>query len=162
MFMKMTALRPLTVFAFLLSFSAVVSAHGDEKHNEESQYFSGTDSDAATLVLKFHKALETGNGDLAASLLADDVLIFEGKGVERSAQEYASHHMLSDMKYLSQMQIEIIEHHVKENGTHAISLSRSLVKGQYKGKEVNHIGNETIGLEKLNDDWKITHIHWSN
>ena len=162
MVMKMTALRPLTVFAFLLSFSAVVSAHGDEKHNEESQYFSGTDSDAATLVLKFHKALETGNGDLAASLLADDVLIFEGKGVERSAQEYASHHMLSDMKYLSQMQIELIEHHVKENGTYAISLSRSLVKGQYKGKEVNHIGNETIGLEKLNDDWKITHIHWSN
>ena len=92
----------------------------------------------------------------------DDVLILEGKGVERSAQEYASHHMLSDMKYLKAMTIESIEHHVTQFDVVAISISRSSVKGTYKDKNIDRIGNETIALKKHDDKWKITHIHWSN
>jgi hypothetical protein len=44
----------------------------------------------------------------------------------------------------------------------AISIARSSVTGTYKDKNVDRIGNETITLMKLNDTWKITHIHWSN
>jgi ketosteroid isomerase-like protein len=44
----------------------------------------------------------------------------------------------------------------------AISIARSSVKGTYKDKNVDRIGNETITLMKSNDTWKITHIHWSN
>lgn len=129
---------------------------------KQNRRCSGLETPAGKTVLAFHKALETGDAQTAQSLLADNVLILEGKGVERSAQEYASHHMLSDMKYLKAMTIESIEHHVTQYNAIAMSISRSSVKGIYKDKTVDRIGNETITLEKKNDKWKITHIHWSN
>ena len=63
--------------------------------------FSGLDTPAAKIVIAFHHALNTGDKITAKSLLADDVTIYEGGGVERSADEYAQHHMNSDMEYLS-------------------------------------------------------------
>ncbi len=154
--------KVLILFISLL-YSTVVLSHGPTvKEKSDTALFSGLETSAGKAVLAFQTALETGDAKTARSLLADDVLIFEGKGVERSAEEYASHHMISDMRYLHAMTIVSIEHHVKEHGALAISNSRSRVKGTYKNQEINRIGNETIILERLDGDWKITHIHWSN
>ncbi|RWU11338.1 nuclear transport factor 2 family protein [Pseudidiomarina gelatinasegens] len=107
-------------------------------------------------------ALQTGDKELARAQLASDVMIYEGGRVERSADEYAHHHMLSDMKYLAAMKSETLEHQVTILGNTAISASRSHTKGTYKGKERNYQGMETMVLEKQNGKWKIKHIHWSH
>jgi ketosteroid isomerase-like protein len=152
----------LTMFALIL-LSGVVFSHGNKTDkNAKQTMFSGLETPAGKTVLAFHNALEAGDAQTVQSLLADNVLILEGKGFERSAQEYAGHHMLSDMKFLKAMTIESIEHHVTQYDAVAMSISRSSVKGIYKDKSVDRIGNETITLEKKDDKWKITHIHWSN
>jgi ketosteroid isomerase-like protein len=129
---------------------------------KEHSLFIGIKSPAGKVVSQFHHALKVGDKVVARRLLADDVLIFEGGGVERSADEYAHHHMLSDMKYLAAIKSKLIEHNVKTIGNSAISMSRSKSTGTYKGKTINYIGMETMVLEKQQGEWKIIRIHWSN
>ena len=90
------------------------------------------------------------------------MIIFEGGGVERSADEYASHHMLSDMKYLAAIASKQLEHQVFTNDDMAYSISRSKTTGTYKGKKVDYTGMESMTLKNTDSGWKITHIHWSN
>ena len=148
------------LLVLLMTFSFAASAHGDK--NKDKGLFKGIDTPAAKVVLAFHQALETGNKDLARVQLADDVTIYEGGRVERSADEYAHHHMLSDMKYLASMKSKTLEHQVTVLGNTAISASRSHTQGTYKGKERDYQGMETMVLEKQNGEWKIKHIHWSH
>ena len=135
-------------------------AHGDEKHAGASPMFVNTDTAPAKAVSAFHQALKNGDKDLARALLADDVLIFEG-GVERSAEQYANHHMLADMKYLAAVETKSLEHQVTISGNLAISISRSRTKGHYKEKDVDYEGLETMMLTLSDGKWQITHIHWS-
>ena len=148
------------LLVLLMTFSFAANAHGDK--NKDKGLFKGIDTPAAKVVLAFHQALETGNQKQARAQLADDVTIFEGGRVERSADEYAHHHMLSDMKYLAAMKSETLEHQVTVLGNTAISASRSHTTGSYKGKERDYEGMETMVLEKQNGEWKIKHIHWSH
>jgi ketosteroid isomerase-like protein len=146
----------------LTLFSTSALSHEDENKQSASDMFTGLQTDAAKAVIAFNKALQTGDGKTARNLLADNVLILEGKGVERSAEQYASHHMLSDMKYLAAMTIKTTEQHVTQYDEVAFSISKSTIKGTYKDKEVDRQGNETMTLERQNGKWKITHIHWSS
>ncbi|MEW6983109.1 DUF4440 domain-containing protein [Colwelliaceae bacterium 6471] len=149
-----------TLLVFLMTFSLTANAHGDKE--KDKGLFKGIDTPAAKVVLAFHQALETGNKELARAQLADDVTIYEGGGVERSADEYAHHHMLSDMKYLAAVKSKTLEHQVTVLDNTAISASRSHTKGIYKGKERDYQGMETMVLEKQSGEWKIKHIHWSH
>ncbi len=124
--------------------------------------FSGLEQAPAKTVLAFHQALKEGDHATVDQVLADDVMIFEGGGVERSKTEYAQHHMSADMAYLKEMSVETLEHHVQVDGNFALSMARSKVNGSYKGKTVAHEGMETITLLKKNGQWRINHIHWSN
>ena len=142
----------------LISFSAL--SHGD-KHIVKGE-FNNLDTAAGKVVVAFHQALRSGDKATARNMLADDVLIFEGGGVERSADQYANHHMLSDMKFLAAVSSTSLEHQVKVMGDTAVSMSRSKTQGTYKGKERNFEGMETMVLEKQGGAWKIVHIHWSN
>ena len=148
------------LLVLLMTFSFAANAHGD-KHKGKG-LFKGVDTPAAKAVLAFHEALETGNKELARAQLADDVTIYEGGRVERSADEYAQHHMLSDMKYLATMKSKTLEHQVTILGDTAISASRSHTQGTFKGKDRDYQGMETMVLEKQNGEWKIKHIHWSH
>ena len=154
------------VLCFTLLFSTLIPtsyAHEDAKKAElKSSMFIGVNSMPAKIVKRFHHALRTSDKVTARQLLADEVQIFEGGGVERSADEYASHHMLSDMKYLAAVKNKTLEHNVKIIGNSAVSMSRSQTTGTYKGKEQNYQSMETIVLEKQHGEWKIVRIHWSN
>ncbi|TMP77233.1 nuclear transport factor 2 family protein [Pseudoalteromonas sp. S983] len=156
--MKMKTINILLVL--LMTFSFAANAHGDK--NKDKGLFKGIDTPAAKVVLAFHQALETGNQKQARAQLADDVTIYEGGRVERSADEYAHHHMLSDMKYLAAMKSDTLEHQVTILGNTAISASRSQTTGTHKGVERDYQGMETMVLEKQNGEWKIKHIHWSH
>ena len=148
------------LLVLLMTFSFAANAHGDK--NKDKGLFKGIDTPAAKVVLAFHQALETGNQKQARAQLADDVTIFEGGRVERSADEYAHHHMLSDMKYLAAMKSDTLEHQVTILGNTAISASLSQTTGTHKGVERDYQGMETMVLEKQNGEWKIKHIHWSH
>lgn len=123
--------------------------------------FSGLDHPAAKTVTDFHAALKAADVSAVKRVLAEDVIIFEGGGVERSRAEYESHHMAADMAFLKDLSVETLEHHVRVQGDSAVSLARSKVSGQFKEKSIDHTGMETITLQKRNGNWQITHIHWS-
>lgn len=146
--------------ATALAITPMVFAHGEK--NSPVGLMSGLETEPAKVVQSFHSALKSGDKTLARALLADDVQIYEGGNVERSADEYAHHHMLSDMKFLKAMETRILEHQVNVLGNTAISLARSHTTGSYLGKKRDSEGMETVVLEKQNGSWKIVHIHWSN
>ena len=75
------------LLVLLMTVSFVVHAHGDKQ--KDKGMLKGLDTPAAKVVLAFHEALETSNKELARAQLADDVTIYEGGRVERSADEYA-------------------------------------------------------------------------
>jgi len=152
-----TITRASLLFIAVLSFT--VSAHGT-KHSAPV-IMQGADTPAAQVVRSFHQALKSADPKQARALLADDVTIYEGGSVERSAAEYAQHHMAADMAYLANMQVTILEHQVRISGDTAISISRSHTKGSYKGKTRDHQSMETIILQQQQGQWKIKHIHWS-
>ncbi|KGJ90872.1 YybH family protein [Colwellia psychrerythraea] len=159
-------MKSYKLLCFTVLFTVLVPAsyaHEDAKKEQiKPSLFIGVDSMPAKVVKRFHHALRTSDKVTARQLLADEVQIFEGGGVERSADEYASHHMLSDMKYLAAIKSKTLEHNVKIMGNSAVSMSRSQTTGTYKGKEQNYQSMETIVLEKQQGEWKIVRIHWSN
>ena len=162
MFIKHLTFGLITALLITTASSFPANAHGDEKHPKDNPLFVGTQSPAAQVVQAFHKALKQGDKKVARELLSGGVIIFEGGGVERSADEYANHHMLADMKYLAAIENELLEHQVFTIGDMAYSISRSQSKGNYKGKEINSTGMESMTLKNTDSGWKITHIHWSN
>jgi ketosteroid isomerase-like protein len=137
------------------------STHQHE-YSSKSSGFIGMDSDAAKSLVAFHQALNSSNGNEARKYLDDSILIYEGGGVERSADQYASHHMLSDMKFLSSVSITTVEQQVKVMGDVAYSTSVSKIRGTYKGKDLDLTSMETAILKKGDEGWKIIHLHWSN
>lgn len=135
-------------------------AHGKSR-TEKTEFFKGTDSAPAKVVERFHRALKGKNKKAAMKQLDDSVLIYEEGGVERSAKEYASHHLISDMTFMSKMKVKLIEHQVEVFGNLAVSSSRSKIDGDYNKKKINKTTMETIVLKKHKDKWKIIRIHWS-
>ena len=79
------------LFTLLMTATFTVNAHGDK--DKTKGVFTGVDTAAGKVVLDFHQALRSGDKKLARALLADDVTIYEGGRVERSAEEYAKHNM---------------------------------------------------------------------
>ena len=155
--------QTLSAISLSLALFSPVSAlaHGNEKPAAPA-LFVGESTAAAQAVKAFHQALRAGDAKAVRAMLADDVLIVEGNGVERSADEYASHHMLADMKFMAAVQVEALEHQTKVLGKVAYSVSRSQLTGDYKGKPVDVVSKETLVLVDNGDSWKIVHVHWSH
>ncbi len=146
---------------FSFSVDPEATAAQNTGHSEAGQRFSGLDHAAAKTVVDFHAALKAADTSAVRRLLAEEVIIFEGGGVERSRAEYESHHMAADMAFLQDLSVETLEHHVRVQGDSAVSMARSKVSGQFKGKQIDHTGMETITLHKREGNWQINHIHWS-
>jgi uncharacterized membrane protein/ketosteroid isomerase-like protein len=138
------------------------SHEAEEQATTEPSLFSGLDNDAARTVIGFHAAINAGDVVKVNEMLDQSVLIFEGGGVERSAEEYAGHHLKADVAFLMKMTVTLIEHQVQASDNTAISMSRSRLVGKYNDKDIDINTMETIALRKINKQWKIVHIHWSN
>jgi ketosteroid isomerase-like protein len=137
------------------------SVYADQDKQAFSYATSGLDSAAAKTVIAFHTALQDGDANTARRLLSDKVTIYEGKGVERSADEYASHHMPGDMEFLKALKPSTLEHQVKVLGAVAYSVSKTQLMGSYKDTVIDRINVETMVLAKEDETWRIIHIHWS-
>ncbi|MEE8295533.1 MAG: DUF2231 domain-containing protein, partial [Sphingomonadales bacterium] len=116
----------------------------------------------AGTVNAFSAALRAGDGEAARSFLDDQVLIYESGYVERSAEEYAGHHMPADMKFVGAMTNELLAQTETISGDMATVVSESSTKGTYNDKDYNLLGTGTMVLRRDGEGWKITHIHWSS
>ena len=152
-------IKKIISVTLMMLLATAALAHSKHQHDDK---FSGLDTEAAKAIVKFHQAIRSGDEATVKAALHPDVLIFEGKGVERSRAEYASHHMKSDMKFMSGMTVTPVEQHVIVNGNMAFSMAKNHQKGSYKTKEYDFVSNESLSLTLVDGHWLITHIHWSN
>ncbi|TDJ25068.1 MAG: DUF4440 domain-containing protein [Gammaproteobacteria bacterium] len=147
-----TAAVCLGAFGAMLALAAVV----------EPKLGIDADREGATAVARgFRRSLSRGKGDAALSVLAEDVVIFEHGGVERSRSEYASHHLGADMAFLAHLETEIVHQRVFAGDDLVILASETRQHGTYRGAEIDRVTTETLVLEKGAQGWRISHIHWS-
>lgn len=117
---------------------------------------------AAATVDAFHAALRRGDTRAAARLLAEDALIFEAGGAERSKAEYATHHLGADAEYSRAVPSQLARRSGGATGGLAWIASEGRSTGTYRGKTVDRVTTETMILRRVGRSWKIAHIHWSS
>jgi uncharacterized membrane protein/ketosteroid isomerase-like protein len=113
-------------------------------------------------VEAFHAALKHGDGAAAMGLLDPEVVIYESGYVERSAAEYAGHHLAADMEFSHDMDTAYLDRRVEREGGIATVASETSTTGTFKGKDYEFRGTETVVLKQTEQGWRITHIHWSS
>ena len=111
---------------------------------------------------RFHEALTAGNSEAVLALLDPAVRIFESGGVEKSRDEYASHHMISDMKFMANMQRELVSREVVAEGGLAVISTQSVLEGTYNDNPLALNSTETLVLKLTEQGWLIQHVHWSS
>jgi len=117
---------------------------------------------AAATVDAFHAALRRGDTRSAAALLADDALIFEEGGVERSKAVYAAHHLPADAEFSKAVRSVVGRRAGHSDGRLAWIASDGRTSGTYRGKAVDRVTTETMVLRRTGREWRIVHIHWSS
>lgn len=110
----------------------------------------------------FQHALASGKRDAALALLSPNVKIFESGYTENSRDEYAAHHLDSDMDFLRTTRSRVLRHEERRAGATAIVMRETETTGTYKNAEVHLFGLETAVLEQKGDEWLIVHLHWSS
>jgi len=119
-------------------------------------------ADPVAAVDAFHADLARGDTKGAAALLADDALIFEEGGAERSKAEYVAHHLRADAEF-SRVMRSIVSHRSRgASGALAWVASEGRTSGTFKGKPIDLSTTETMLLRRTGSGWKIVHIHWSS
>ena len=110
----------------------------------------------------FHAAIVNADHSGAAAALAPDVQIFESGFVERSRDEYLSHHFDEDAKFAKTTTRKVLKHGEQLAGSMALIMQETETGGSYEGKPIKLIGTETAVLRLTGGNWQIAHIHWSS
>lgn len=95
-------------------------------------------------------------------MLADDALIFEEGGAERSKAEYAAKHLPADAAFSKLVPSTITRRAGSLNGSLAWVASEGRMTGIYNGKTLDQVTTETMLLRRDERGWKIVNIHWSS
>jgi hypothetical protein len=114
-----------------------------------------------TLAL-FHDALAAGHSEQVGALLSSDIQIYESGFVERSREQYTSHHLKSDIEFAKATKNKVLKQSERTEGKLAVVMQETETTGTFKGKPVHLFGTETALLEQQGDKWVIVHIHWSS
>lgn len=123
---------------------------------------SVSEGGAHSTVDAFHAALSRGDAKAAEALLADDALIFEEGGAERSKAEYAARHLPADIAFSQVVASSLTRRSGAAEGALAWVSSEGRMSGTYKGKSIDRATTETMILRRVGSEWKIVHIHWSS
>ena len=136
-------------------------AHPKVTATKAVEEVSGPALRAAAAVDAFHAALRRGDQKAAAALLAEDAVIFESGGVERTKAEYAASHLPADAEF-SRNVSSVVTHRIgASQGASAWIASEGRTTGTYEGKPVDLLTTETMILRRMREAWKIVHVHWS-
>ena len=158
--MHITKVGTAAVAALLLA--CPLAAHEAEAKTARTGTLPASVRGAASTVDAFHAALRRGDTQGAAALLADDALIFEAGGVERSKAEYAAHHLPADAAFSQAVGSTVTGRSGRSNGTLAWVASEGRTTGTYKGRTLDRTTVETMVLRLIGRSWKIVHVHWSS
>ena len=120
------------------------------------------DGSPEAAVEAYGVALRAGDETVLRALLAPDVIIAEGGGAERSAEEYAGHHMPADMAFTAAVEFALKKRDVIAGDGLATVISESQIHGDYKGEKIHSRMMETMVLRRIDGRWRIVHIHWSS
>ncbi len=136
------------------------------KNNAGDVVSIGADSEIVNLVTEladeYHEALRSGYRDGVKAALMPDVILAEGGGAERSFEQYAGHHMPSDMAYTKAMNTTLINRDVMVDENLALVISEMTMEGRFNDQDINNRMMETMVMKKTNKGWRIAHIHWSS
>jgi ketosteroid isomerase-like protein len=153
---------------FILSMMLVVltplaQAHGSEAHSKPAvAAIEGRAAPAVKVVEEFSTALQAGDLARAGSLLADEVLILESGGAERSRDEYLGGHAGHDAEFLKTAHVQLIHRTARTEGDLAWVGTESELHAAKDGKPLTLLSTETMVLKSTPDGWRIVHIHWSS
>jgi ketosteroid isomerase-like protein len=117
---------------------------------------------AAAAVDAFHAALRRGDTAAALTLLADDALVFEEGGAERSKAEYAAQHLAADAEFSQAVPAVTSRRSGRSDGVTAWIASEARSTGTFRGRAVDRAVAETMVLRRAAGAWRIVHIHWSS
>ncbi len=145
-------MRPLLAAAFALCL-AVAPAFSNS---------ANAAPDAVATAADFHAALDAGNADAAAALLADDLTVYEEGHVERTKAEYLRAHLPADIAFSRAVPGTTTLSQTFTHGDMAWVISEGRTKGTYESKPVDRITTETLILRLDTAGWRIVHIHWSS
>jgi ketosteroid isomerase-like protein len=117
---------------------------------------------AVEVVERFGKALANADFATVEELLAEDVLILETGGAERSRAEYLGHHAKADARFLAGAQSTLVRRRARIDADLAWVGSESELRTQKDGKPATQASTETMVLRNTPQGWRIVHIHWSS
>ncbi|WP_407471189.1 YybH family protein [Xanthomonas campestris] len=147
----------------LIALPAVSLAHKGEPHATApaSTAISEQAAPAVLVVQQFSAALRSGDLERAGALLADDVLVLESGGAERSRDEYLGGHAAHDAAFLKTVHTEVKAQTARSDGNLAWVATESELHTNKEGKPVTLLSSETMVLKQTSQGWRISHIHWS-
>jgi ketosteroid isomerase-like protein/mono/diheme cytochrome c family protein len=140
-------------------------SHAENAHahdNASQSELALTDTNVLRTVQDFHSALSAGDASAVSRLLDPAVLIMEGGSVERSREEYAGHHLKSDVKFMRSVKYTLERQTGDNVGDLAWVASEAALAGESQGKRLDLVSTESLVLKRSNSGWRIVHIHWSS
>ncbi len=151
------------ILAALLAVSAPAAmAQNEAAPPASAQSTNEAASSAIAIVDAFHAALRSGAADAVLAFLAEDVMVLEEGGAERSREEYAGHHLPADMAFAAATTAEVTRRAAWVEGDVAWVLSEGRTTGTFNDRPINSLTAETMILHRSADGWRIRHIHWSS
>lgn len=117
---------------------------------------------AVAVVEQFSAALKAVDLTRVSQLLAEDALILESGGAERSREEYLGHHAKADAAFLKDAHVQVARRTARSDGGLAWVGTESELHSSQDGKPLTLLSTETMVLKKTDAGWRIVHIHWSS
>lgn len=155
--------RPLAVFAFAAALlSSTAGAAGAQVGSGSVGVVSSEASEATTVVDAFHAALKVNETDKALAMLAEDAMVFEEGGAERSRDEYAAHHLKADASFAAVSEATITRRAGWADGAVAWITTEGRTTGLAGDRTIDRLTVETMVLKREPNGWRIQHIHWSS
>lgn len=146
--------RTATALVFLLAALVTAPVLGAQSTSADSTAITRT-------IASFHAALERGDSAAALALLAPGAVILESGSAE-SVAEYRSHHLPADIEFARAIKSVRTGLRIQVRGAMAFAAATSTTQGEFKGRAVNSAGAELLVLERAQDGWLISAIHWSS
>jgi ketosteroid isomerase-like protein len=127
----------------------------------QEQETTPDESAIRAVVLGFKAALVAGDSTAAIGYLHPDLVVYEA-GHAESLAEYRAGHLAADMEFAAKVATRPVEQGLIVREDMALWVSEGDSRGEFRGRQVESHGTETIVLIPTDAGWKILHVHWSS
>lgn len=115
----------------------------------------------AAVADAFHRGLREADGRAALVFMARDVLVFEQGFSETGRDNYARNQLQEANRFAKSTQRRVLSRQSGIDGQSAWVITTTITTGKFEDRALSLEGTETMLLRLEQDDWKISHIHWS-